>query len=421
MILFGFFLYLLHIKDIFISTCADFHLDMSQKVPKYFPNKEDMKKYYNIENPSDALFPKKDHTKLNVLLISTTVKPSGPRERPSTSQWALEEARTFLLKEYPDKVNPVIIDLNTIEFKACEGNYSKSKNECSWPCQITLRDDDDHLNVIYYGLVDWADVVVVGTPIRYGQPSALYYKLVERLTCVHNQLTLNDTNLLIDKVAAFVITGGQDNIQAVAGSMILFWSELGFTFAGHSYIGFSRGWYNEDTRSNYLSITHNKEFLQDLHRLVNDAIEMKTRLDRAPPSLERPVPSSYSEYFIGKYLDKQLPTKPHIMCLKSELPKKENMRRFSVLGRHILVANTEEGIFAIEDICSHARVSLANGKLLGTKVVCDAHKAVFDCKTGEPVGKFFYPQNKEEELGKIPQFKLSYDADNVLVTFDSPS
>ena len=397
---------------------------MSQKIPKYFPNTDDLKRYYNIENHTDALFPKKGDTKkLNVLLIGTTVKSDDPkeRERNSTSKWALEEAGRFIKEKYHDQVNPVVVDLNTIHFKACEGNYSKDKNECSWPCQITLRDNDDNLNVIYYGLVDWADVVIVGTPIRYGQPSSLYYKMVERLTCVHNQLTLNDTNLLIDKVAAFIITGGQDNIQAVAGSMILFWSELGFTFAGHSYIGFSRGWYNEDTRSNYQAMVNNKEFRTDLHRLINDAIEMKRRLNQSPPPLERPNPSSYSEYFISKYLGAQLPQEPHEMCLKSELPEKGKMKRFSLpMGRHILVANVDGVYHAMEDICSHARVSLAKtGKISGKNVLCGVHYAVFDVTTGEPKPPFEYPKGKLEQLDPIPTFKLSYNGDNVLVTFDS--
>src|SRR2546426_10870023 len=37
-----------------------------------------------------------------------------------------------------------------------------------------------------------------------------------------------------NKVAAFIITGGQDNIQAVAGGMLTFWSELGFRSEEHT-------------------------------------------------------------------------------------------------------------------------------------------------------------------------------------------
>ena len=37
-----------------------------------------------------------------------------------------------------------------------------------------------------------------------------------------------DNVLIRDKVAGFIITGGQDNIQAVAGQMLVFFTELGF-------------------------------------------------------------------------------------------------------------------------------------------------------------------------------------------------
>ena len=78
--------------------------------------------------------------------------------------------------------------------------------------------------------MQWADVVLISTPIRWGQASALYYRMAERLNCIQNQLTLHNRCLIGRKVAAFVITGGQDNVQGVAGQMLTFWGELGFFF-----------------------------------------------------------------------------------------------------------------------------------------------------------------------------------------------
>ena len=61
----------------------------------------------------------------------------------------------------------------------------------------------------------WADVILVATPIRWGAPGSLYSKMVERMNCIQNQETLHQRHLLKNKVSAFIVTGGQDNVQAV--------------------------------------------------------------------------------------------------------------------------------------------------------------------------------------------------------------
>src|SRR6202035_4793994 len=106
------------------------------------------------------------------------------------------------------------------------------------------------LTPVYEGLVHWADVVLIATPIRWGNASSLYFKMAERLNCVQNQITINNRVLIHHKVAALIITGGQDNIQAVAGSMLTFWSELGFVFPTFPFIAHSRGWDAEDMEEN---------------------------------------------------------------------------------------------------------------------------------------------------------------------------
>jgi multimeric flavodoxin WrbA len=79
-------------------------------------------------------------------------------------------------------------------------------------------------------MILWADVVLLATPIRWGNPSSLYFKMVERMNCVQNQITLKDNVLVKNKVASFIITGGQDNIQHVAGDMMMFFTDIGLRF-----------------------------------------------------------------------------------------------------------------------------------------------------------------------------------------------
>ena len=65
-----------------------------------------------------------------------------------------------------------LINLRSLRFRTCEGNYSKASHACTWPCAITERDPDDQLTAVYEGLVHWADVVLISTPIRWGSPSS---------------------------------------------------------------------------------------------------------------------------------------------------------------------------------------------------------------------------------------------------------
>ena len=109
---------------------------------------------------------------------------------------------------------------------------------------------EDELDAVYEALVHWADVVLVSTPIRWGQASSLYFKMAERLNCIQNQVTTHNRVMIRNKVAAFIIVGGQDNVQGVAGQMLGFFSELGFHFPQFPYIAHSRGWSAEDMEDN---------------------------------------------------------------------------------------------------------------------------------------------------------------------------
>ena len=53
------------------------------------------------------------------------------------------------------------------------------------------------------------------------------------MNCIQNQETVANRHLMKDKVAAFIITGGQDNVQAVAGQLLGFFAERAASF--HSF------------------------------------------------------------------------------------------------------------------------------------------------------------------------------------------
>ena len=98
--------------------------------------------------------------------------------------------------------------------------------------------------------------------------------MAERLNCIQNQITLHDRVLIKNKVAAFIITGGQDNIQAVAGNLLTFFAELGFAFPQFPFIAHSRGWSAEDMEHNIDYVMHSKELRDGACQLLKRATEL---------------------------------------------------------------------------------------------------------------------------------------------------
>jgi multimeric flavodoxin WrbA/nitrite reductase/ring-hydroxylating ferredoxin subunit len=183
-----------------------------------------------------------------------------------------------------------LIRLAELRFRPCEGYYSKSAHACTWPCSITQMDPEDQMERVYEGIVHWGDVILVATPIRWGNASSLYYRMVERMNCVQNQVTIANRVLLRNKVAAFIITGGQDNVQAVAGQMLGFFAEIGFHFPQFPYVAHSRGWSAEDMEKNVDVVRHSKELREGARSLAARAIDHAQLLldhEAAPHSTER--------------------------------------------------------------------------------------------------------------------------------------
>ncbi len=202
---------------------------------------------------------------VRVVGISTT-NMNEALPRTSTSDLLL---RVALDHAAAAGIESRLIRLSTLRFRSCEGYYSMSAQACTWPCSITQMDAADQMDQVYEAIVHWADVVLIATPIRWGAASALYYKMVERLNCVQNQITIRNRELIRNKVAAMIITGGQDNVQAVAGQLLGFFAEIGCTFPPFPYIAHSRGWTAEDMEQNVRDVAGSRD-LQDAARSLMD-------------------------------------------------------------------------------------------------------------------------------------------------------
>jgi len=222
---------------------------------------------------------------LRVAGISTTIMDNA-HPRYSTSEAlleiALEHART------KHALETRMIKLRELSFRACEGYYSKSAQACTWPCSISQMDQTDGMNVVYENLVFWADVVLIATPIRWGVASSLFFKMAERLNTVQNQITIKNRVMLNEKVAGLIVTGGQDNVQAVVGQMMLFFGELGMQFPQFPFIAHSRGWTAEDMERNVEIVKRSEELHDGARALLDRCLDRAGSLQRsAAPEFER--------------------------------------------------------------------------------------------------------------------------------------
>lgn len=62
------------------------------------------------------------------------------------------------------------------------------------------------------------------------------------------------------------------------------------------------------------------------------------------------------------------------------------MRTCVVEGRELVICHTREGVFALDNTCTHAYARLCEGRLRATRLVCPLHGASFDIRDGRVLG-----------------------------------
>lgn len=70
------------------------------------------------------------------------------------------------------------------------------------------------------------------------------------------------------------------------------------------------------------------------------------------------------------------------VCAEGDVPRLEG-RRVEIEGFHVGVFNTEEGFYAIGDVCPHKGGPLSDGDVAATTVSCPLHARKIEIKTGE--------------------------------------
>ncbi|AUY49418.1 bifunctional 3-phenylpropionate/cinnamic acid dioxygenase ferredoxin subunit [Streptomyces sp. CB01881] len=99
-------------------------------------------------------------------------------------------------------------------------------------------------------------------------------------------------------------------------------------------------------------------------------------------------------------------------CALSELAE-DVPRRVDLNGVPVSIVRTDEGVFAINDTCSHANVSLSEGEVEDCMIECWLHGSSFDLRTGKPSG---LPATKP-----VAVYPVKIEGDDVLVSVNQES
>ena len=78
--------------------------------------------------------------------------------------------------------------------------------------------------------------------------------------------------------------------------------------------------------------------------------------------------------------------KAYVCVLPAALLPPGQMRCVEIEGRQVLLAHAKDGIYALDNICSHGQARMDEGRLRGHRVICPLHAASFDVRTGAVLG-----------------------------------
>ena len=98
-------------------------------------------------------------------------------------------------------------------------------------------------------------------------------------------------------------------------------------------------------------------------------------------------------------------------CALSDLPAEGGLR-VELDGQDVAVVHSMGVVHAIDDVCSHAEVSLSEGDVADGEVECWLHGSRFDLATGRPTS---LPATRP-----VAVYPVRVEGDEVLVDVDHP-
>ena len=96
-----------------------------------------------------------------------------------------------------------------------------------------------------------------------------------------------------------------------------------------------------------------------------------------------------------------------IACKENELAS-GSMKKVTIDGKEIVVANVNDNYFACNDTCTHSGASLSEGTIDGSTITCGWHGAQFDCTTGK-LSQF------PAKINDLKSYNVSIESEDVFI------
>lgn len=191
----------------------------------------------------------------------------------------------FLMKNAFDAVNDEdiekeIIIASELNLRPCDHHYSLNAKMCVHPCLITQTDPEDEMKKIYDGILE-ADVVIIATPIYWGNHSQLMQLIIERLNSLENSNSAHKKVLVKNKIGGFMILGHEDGYQHVAGNLMNFFTEMGLIFPPQAYAAWV-GESDEDTKKDREKLEKDKLIQENFTDLVRNTVDFAKAILHCP-------------------------------------------------------------------------------------------------------------------------------------------
>lgn len=78
----------------------------------------------------------------------------------------------------------------------------------------------------------------------------------------------------------------------------------------------------------------------------------------------------------------------HAVIADAELPEGEKVAT-KLAGWYVLLTRTDEGLFAVNDRCTHQASLLSTGRIRRGAIMCPLHGARFEVATGKCIGGMY--------------------------------
>ena len=97
------------------------------------------------------------------------------------------------------------------------------------------------------------------------------------------------------------------------------------------------------------------------------------------------------------------------VCAEEDVPHLEG-RRVVVNSFYVAVFKTEEGFYAVGDVCPHMGGPLSDGNVAATTVSCPLHSRKIEMKTGEV---------ENDDLSRVMTFSVKAEGGKVLLDVEA--